>query len=72
MVTTPEPGVKMAEHVTMLDDNYDFPFLKVGLPATMVITLVLMGKPRDQVLDDVAGAAGLVAAGWTFVCAGAA
>jgi hypothetical protein len=46
--------------------------LAVGAAATVVVTLVLMGKPRDQVLDDVAGAAGLVAAGWTFVCAAAA
>ena len=46
--------------------------LAVCAAGALVVTLVLMGKPREQVLDDVAGAAGLVAAGWTFVCAGAA
>src|SRR5256714_6781313 len=38
--------------------------LAVLAAGALVVTLVLIGKPRDQVLDDVAGAAGLVAAGW--------
>src|SRR5947207_1886608 len=34
--------------------------------------LAVIGKPREQVLDDLAGGAGLVGAGWTIVCAAAA
>jgi hypothetical protein len=43
--------------------------LAVGAAAALVVMFVLMGRPREHVLDHLAGAAGLLAAGWTFVCA---
>lgn len=46
--------------------------LAAGAAGALVITLVLIGRPRGEVFDHLAGAAGLVAAGWTFVCAAAA
>ena len=46
--------------------------LAVGAAITLIVALVLMGRPREHVLDHLAGAAGLLTAGWTLVCAGAA
>jgi hypothetical protein len=46
--------------------------LAVGAGGALVVMLGLIGKPREQVLDDIAGAAFLVGAGWTIVCAAAA
>lgn len=51
-------------------------FAALGLVVAMTVvatiglaaTLVLMGKPRDEVLDHLAAGAELVAAGWTLVC----
>jgi hypothetical protein len=46
--------------------------LAVGAGGALVVMLGLIGKPREQVLDDLAAAAVLVGAGWTTVCAAAA
>ena len=43
--------------------------LAVGAAATLVVMFILLGQPREHVLDHLAGAAGLLAAGWTLVCA---
>jgi hypothetical protein len=43
--------------------------LAVGAAAALVVMLILLGRPREHVLDHLAGAAGLLAAGWTLVCA---
>ncbi|HEV7363364.1 MAG TPA: hypothetical protein VGN71_03160 [Solirubrobacteraceae bacterium] len=43
--------------------------LVVGAAAALIVMFILMGEPREHVLDHLAGAAGLLAAGWTFVCA---
>jgi hypothetical protein len=43
--------------------------LAVGAAAALVVMFILMGRPREHVLDHLAGAAGLLAAGWTLVCA---
>jgi len=67
----PEPARRTASRATWAAVAVAA-LLAVLAVAALVVTLVLIGKPRDQVLDDVAGAAGLVAAGWTIVCAVAA
>jgi uncharacterized membrane protein len=43
--------------------------LAVGAAAALVVMFILMGEPREHVLDHLAGAAVLLAAGWTLVCA---
>jgi hypothetical protein len=43
--------------------------LVVGAAAALIVMFVLMGTPREHVLDHLAGAAVLVAAGWTLVFA---
>jgi hypothetical protein len=40
--------------------------LAVGAAAALIVMFVLMGTPREHVLDHLAGAALLVAAGWTL------
>ncbi len=45
--------------------------LAVGAAATLIVMLVLMGRPREHVLDHLAGAAVLLAAAWTLVCGAA-
>jgi hypothetical protein len=43
--------------------------LAVGAAAALIVMFILIGEPRERVLDHLAGAAGLLAAGWTLVCA---
>jgi hypothetical protein len=43
--------------------------LVVGAAALLVVMFILMGTPREHVLDHLAGAAVLLAAGWTLVFA---
>ena len=43
--------------------------LVVGAAAALVVMFILMGEPREHVLDHLAGAAVLLAAGWTLVFA---
>ena len=43
--------------------------LAVGAAAALIVMFILMGEPREHVLDHLAGAAGLLAAGWTLVFA---
>jgi len=43
--------------------------LAVVAAATLVVLFVLLGRPREHVLDHLAGAAAVVAAGWTLICA---
>jgi hypothetical protein len=46
--------------------------LAIAAAVGLTVTLLLMGKPRDEVLTHLPGAAELVAAGWTLVCGAAA
>ena len=43
--------------------------LAVAAAAVLIVMFILMGEPREHVLDHLAGAAVLLAAGWTLVCA---
>ena len=43
--------------------------LAVAAAAALIVMFILMGEPREHVLDHLAGAAVLLAAGWTLVCA---
>jgi hypothetical protein len=46
--------------------------LAIAAAVGLAATLLLMGKPRDEVLTHLPGAAELIAAGWTLVCGAAA
>ncbi len=46
--------------------------LAIAASVGLAITLLVMGKPRDEVLTHLPGAAELIAAGWTLVCGAAA
>lgn len=43
--------------------------LAVGAAAALIVMFILMGEPREHVLDHLAAAAALLAAGWTLVLA---
>jgi len=42
--------------------------LAIAAIVGLAVTLLLMGKPRNEVLTHLPGAAELIAAGWTLVC----
>jgi hypothetical protein len=62
-----EPGRRTAARAVMAAVG-----LVVGLVLAaaigLAITLLLLGKPRDEVMTHLPGAAELIAAGWTLVC----
>jgi hypothetical protein len=62
-----EPGRRTAARAVMAAVG-----LVVGLAIAaavgLAITLLLLGKPRDEVMTHLPGAAELIAAGWTLVC----
>jgi hypothetical protein len=66
-----EPARRTASRVTWVAVAVAV-LLAVGAGGALVVMLGLIGKPREQVLDDLAAAAVLVGAGWTTVCAAAA
>ena len=42
--------------------------LAIAASVGLALTLLLIGKPRDEILIHLPGAAELIAAGWTLVC----
>jgi hypothetical protein len=42
--------------------------LAIAASVGLALTLLVLGKPRDEVLTHLPGAAELIAAGWTLVC----
>jgi hypothetical protein len=62
-----EPGRRTAARAVMAAVGL---VVGLGIAAAvgLAITLILIGKPRNEVMTHLPGAAELIAAGWTLVC----